>query len=114
MLFGREPAFWAAAIRSAIALFAVLFIPLSIEQQGALNAIVAVVLGAVVAFLVKAEKALPFVIGLVESILYVGVAFGWNVAADKQSVIVAFVSALVALITRDRVTAPVDAAGVRR
>lgn len=114
MLFGREPAALAAVARAAIALFAAFWIPLSLEQQGALNAVVAAVLGIVVAFTVRAEKALPLLLGLVEAAVYLAVSFGWQVPAEKQALIVAFAAAVVAVWTRDRVTAPVDELGQRR
>ena len=113
MVLGREPAFWAAVARSAIALISALFINLTTDQQGALNAIVAAVLGVAVAISVRAEKALPLVVGLAEALIYVAVSFGWNMPPDKQTLIVGFVAAVVALVTRDRVVAPVNDAGQR-
>lgn len=114
MILGREPALWAAGARALIALLSALFIPLTIDQQGGLNALVAVILGIIVAMQVKAEKAVPFLLGLVEAVIYVAVSFGWNMSADKQTLIVGFVAAIIAIWTRDRVDAPIDAAGVRR
>ncbi len=113
MIFGREPAAVAAAVKALIALFSAFFMVLSAEQQGALNAVVAVVLGLVVALQVSAERALPLLLGLVEAAVYVAVAFGWQLAADKQALIVAGAAAVIAIWTRDRVTAPVGpAAGI--
>lgn len=114
MLFGREPAAIAAVVRAAIALLAAFFVPLTLEQQGALNAAAAAGLGLIVAFTVKAEKALPLLLGLVEAVVYLAVSFGWQVTAERQALIVAFAAAIVAVWTRDRVTAPVDEAGQRR
>lgn len=114
MLFGREPAALAAVVRAGIALLAAFFVPLSLEQQGALNAVTAAVLGLIVAFTVKAEKALPLLLGLVEAVVYLAVSFGWQVTAERQALIVAFAAAVVAVWTRDRVTAPLDETGQRR
>lgn len=114
MILGRDPALWAAGFRAAIALVSGLFISLTTEQQGALNAVVAVVLGIIVAAQVKLEKAVPLLLGLTEAIVYVAVSFGWRIVPEKQILIVGFVAAVVAIWTRDRVVAPVDENGVRR
>lgn len=111
MILGREPAAWAAVAKALIAVISLFIINLTGEQQGALNAVVAVLLGVIVAWQVAAEKALPLLVGLVEAGIYVAVAFGWDVTADKQTVLLALVGAVVAIITRDRVVAPRDPAG---
>jgi hypothetical protein len=105
---------WSAAFRAVLAVIAGLWLPLTIDQQGALNALFALVLAAVVAASVKAEKMFAFVVGLVEAIIYVAVSFGWNMPPEKQGLVVAAVAALVAVIQRDRVVAPVDENGARR
>lgn len=112
-LLGREPAALAAVARAGIALFAAFVLPLSIEQQGAMNAVIAAVLGIGVAVSVADEKAWPLLVGLVEAAVYLGVSFGWRVPAEKQALIVAFTAALVAVVVRDRVDAPVDRLGQR-
>lgn len=89
-------------------------IPLTTEQQGSLNAVVAVVLGIIVAAQVKLDKAVPLLLGLTEAIVYVAVSFGWNVIPEKQALIVGFIATIVAIWTRDRVVAPVDENGLRR
>lgn len=111
MFLGREPAALAALARAGIALFSAFFMTLSLEQQGALNAVVAALLGVVVAVSVAAEKAWPLLVGLVEAAVYLAVAFGWQVPAEKQALIVAFTAAVVAVVVRDRVDAPVDRLG---
>lgn len=114
MILGREVALWAAAAKAAVAALSLLVVELTITQQGTLNALVAAVLGVVVAWQVAAEKALPLVVGLVEAGLYVAVAFGWDLSADRQTVLLTLVGAIVAVITRDRVVAPVAEDGTRR
>jgi nicotinamide riboside transporter PnuC len=114
MILGREPALWAAGVRAAIALISALFISLTTDQQGALNAVVACILGIIVAIQVKSDKAVPFILGLVEAVVYLAVSFGWHITPDKQTLIVGFVAAIVAIWTRDRVIAPVDEVGARR
>lgn len=113
MILGRDPALIAAAVRAGIALVAAFFVPLTTDQQGALNAVVAAILGIIVAMQVRAEKAVPFLLGLVEAAIYLAVSFGWNVTPDRQALIVGFVAAVVAIWTRDRVTAPIGPSGER-
>lgn len=113
MIFGREPAVIAAAIKGIITLIALTLLPLSADQQTALNALAAVVLAAVVAWQVSAEKAFAFIVGLVEAGLYVATSFGLHWGQDKQAALLAVVGAIVALITRDRVVAPIPAQGGR-
>ena len=113
MIFGREPASIAALIKAAIAFVALTLLPLNDNQQMALNAFAAAALGIVVAWQVAAEKALPFIVGLVEAGLYVAINFGFHISADAQAALLILVGAVVAVITRDRVVAPVDPAGNR-
>lgn len=113
MILGREPALWAAAGKALVAVISLFVINLTMEQQGGINAFIAVVLGIVVAIQVAAEKAVPLLVGLAEAGIYLAVAFGWDVSADKQTVLLVLVGAIVAIITRDRVVAPVDPAGNR-
>lgn len=114
MIFGREPAAIAAVVKTIIALASLTVLNLTADQQAALNGIAAVVLGIIVAWQVSAEKALPLLVGLVEGGLLVAVAFGFNVSQPVQAAALAATAAVVALITRDRVEAPVDVNGVRR
>lgn len=116
MIFGREPAAIAAVVKAVITLVALTLLPLSADQQTALNVLVAAVLAFVVAWQVAAEKAFALLIGLVEAGLYVAANFGLHWGQDKQAALLAVVGAIVALITRDRVVAPIapDATRVPR
>jgi hypothetical protein len=114
VILGREPAAWAAAFRALIAVIAGLWLPLTTDQQGALNALFAIILAAVVAASVKLEKVFALLVGVVEAIIYVAVSFGWNLSPDKQGLVVAAVAAIVAVIQRDRVVAAIDENGTPR
>lgn len=111
MVLGREPALWAAVAKALIAVISLFIINLTVDQQGALNAVVAVVLGIIVAFQVAAEKAVPLLVGLAEAGVYLAVAFGWDATQNQQLVLLALVGSIVAVITRDRVVGPRDPAG---
>ena len=114
MILGREVALWAAVVKALVVVVSLFVVELTTDQQGAINALVAVVLGILVAVQVKAEKALPFLVGLAEAGIYLAASFGWNVTPDRQTALLAVVGAIVAVITRDRVVASLDEAGNRR
>lgn len=107
MIFGREPAVISAAIKAIITFVSLTLLPLTDGQQTALNVFVAAALGFVVAWQVVGEKALPAVVGLVEAGLYVAIHFGVNVSQDVMAALLTVVGAIIAIIVRDRVVAPV-------
>lgn len=111
-ILGREPMQWLGLLSAAVALFSAIVFPLSIEQQGALIAVVEVVLGIAGAFAVSAEKAAPFVAGLVKAILALALAFGAAISPEAQGSIMAFVAAGVAWYLRTQVTAQVPTVAV--
>lgn len=108
---GREASQLAAAGAGAIQLLS-LFLHLSSDQQGALNAVVVFVIGVLSAWAVNAEKAAPLLAGVVQAVLAVAVSFGLDLSASMQASIMAFVAAAVAVWLRSIVTAPVPAAAV--
>lgn len=111
MFAGREPAvLWMALVTPLIQLVSALVFPLTDEQQGVLNALAAAVLGAVVAWKVSAEKALPLLAGLVQAVIAVGIAFGAEISPEVQSAILAIVAASVGFFVRTQVSAPTLAA----
>lgn len=105
-VFNREPAQWLGLIAAAIQLMSALFFPLTIEQQGTLNAVAVAVFGILTAFAVNAEKAAPLVGGFLQAILACALAFGVHLSPEMQSSAMAFVTAAVALFMRTQVVAP--------
>jgi hypothetical protein len=83
-----------------------LFFPLSIEQQGTLNAVAVAVFGLLTALAVSGEKAAPLVGGLLQAVLACALAFGLALSPEMQSSAMAFVTAAVALFMRTQVVAP--------
>lgn len=114
MILGREPALWGALFRALIVVTSTFVLPLSTDQQGWLNAVTAAALGLVVAATTLREKLVPAILGLLEATLAGAVAWNWNLSPDRQAIIMTAAAALVAVITRDRVVAPVDESGARR
>lgn len=105
-VFNREPAQWLGLIAAAIQLLSALFFPLTIEQQGTLNAVAVAVFGILTALAVNAEKAAPLVGGFLQAILACALAFGVHLSPEMQSSAMAFVTAAVALFMRTQVVAP--------
>lgn len=114
MIFGREPAAIAAVIKALITFVALTLLPLTAGQQSTVNAFAAALLGVVVAWQVAREKAFPLIVGLVEAGVYVALNFGLHFSADKQAALLAVVGAIVALVVRDRVVAPIGPEGQRQ
>jgi hypothetical protein len=111
-IFGREPAMILGAIAAAIQLLSATLLPLSVEQQGVLNAVAVAVIGLVTAAAVSAEKAAPAVLGLVQAVLACALAFGLQMSPETQGAAMAFVTAMVSLFVRTQVVAPVPASSV--
>ena len=109
-IFGREPALILGVIASAIQLVSATVLPLSVEQQGVLNAVAVAVFGFVTAWAVSAEKAAPAVLGLVQAVLACALAFGLHLEPATQGAVMAFATALVSAFVRQQVVAPVPAA----
>lgn len=97
------------AIAAAIQLFSALILPLSVDQQGVLNAVAVAVIGAVTAWSVSAERAAAALVGVVQAVLACALVFGLDLAPDAQGAIMAFVAALASAWVRTQVTAPVAA-----
>lgn len=84
-IFGRDAAFWLSLTSAAVAFFSSVVVPLSIEQQGVLNAGVAAVLGLAGIGFLKAEQSVAAVVTVFKALIAVGLAFGWSLAPEVQS-----------------------------
>lgn len=101
----REPVQIAGGFAALIQFVSTQVVPLTVNEQGALNAVVVAVLGFVAAAAVSEEKALPAVAGLVQSVLAVVLSFGVQVSPTWQAGVMAFVAALTAFVVRPQVVA---------
>lgn len=110
---GREPVQIAATLAGLIQLLS-LTLHFTADQQGGLNALVVLVVGALTAWSVSGEKAAPLFAGVVQAMLSVAVSFGLDLAPGTQATIMAAVAAIVALWLRSVVTAPVGPEAVKR
>lgn len=106
MILGREPSLFYALVAQVIALFSALVLPLTVDQQGALNGVVFFASGCVLAWKVAAEKGIALLGGVAKAVIAVGLAFGWHFSPENQSTLMLFVSTVIAFILRSQVVAP--------
>jgi hypothetical protein len=107
----REPAQLLGLISTAIALLSATLIPLTVGQQGVLNAVAVALCGFITAALVSAEKAAAALSGLLQACIAVALAFGFALSPEVQSSVLAFVAAGTAFWLRTQVHAPVSVHG---
>ena len=105
-IFGREPALIAALATSAIAMFSAFVLPLSIGQQGVLNAVVVAVLGLVTAVVLRSDGVSAAVLGLVKAVVAVGIAFGLAWSPETQAIAMSFAAAVTGMFIRTQEVAP--------
>lgn len=108
-ILGREPALWLSLAAATIQVVSTFVTDLTPEQQGLLNAAVVAVIGVLTAWSVDEERLAPAILGLVQALLSVTIAFGLQLDAGHQSVVMAAAAAVVGAFVRTQVT--VDAAG---
>lgn len=109
--FRRNPAIFMALVSSTIMVVSSFIVPLTVDQQGALNAVAVAAAGIIVAYSVAADGGLALIIGFVKSTIALSISFGLHLTPDKQGVIMAFVATLGAVFVHSNVTASVTAAG---
>jgi hypothetical protein len=106
LIFGREPALWLNFI--AVLVYALgLLLDLSVESQGILNGIAAAVAGLIIAGFVAAEEWVPILVGLFKAVIALVISLGVNMSPEVQVMIMAGLTAFLALATRTQVVAPV-------
>jgi hypothetical protein len=111
LIFGREPAVWLALIAALVQGVSGFFFELTDTQQGVINAVAIALAGFITAWAVKGDALLPALLGIVQAVLALGVAFGAHWSPDKQSLVLILVSAAFTAFVRQQVVAPVNAAG---
>lgn len=106
LIFGREPALWLNFL--AVLVYAAgLLLDLSVETQGILNGIAAAVAGLIIAGFVAAEEWVPILVGLFKAVIALVISLGVNLSPEVQVMIMAGLTAFLALATRTQVVAPV-------
>jgi hypothetical protein len=95
------------ALLAGILLAVIKFVPFSADITGSLNATVLASTGFATALAVSAEKALPALVGLVQAVFAVFLAYGSPVDESTQTGLLALIAAVGAAFVRQNVLAPV-------
>lgn len=104
----REPALLILGLISAgVQMVSAFVFPLTVDQQGVLNACAVAIAGVITAVMVRSDQLAPALLGAVQAIIALGLAFGLQLAPEQQSVLMTFAAAVVAMFIRTQVTAPV-------
>lgn len=107
-LFGREPAMILALVAVVVKLLVAFGWHASSDVQAGVNAVAAA--GVALAIVLIAHDAWGAgVLGLIQAAVSLAVGLGLHWSADKQALWMTAATVVVALITRDQVTAPVPA-----
>lgn len=110
-ILGREPAvFW--SLVAAVQLALLQLWPMPHAVNGALNGVVLAGAGLATAAMVSVDKVLPALVGLVQAVFAVYLAFGTPVAETTQTGVLALLAAVAGFFVRQNVEAPVDAYGL--
>lgn len=81
--------------------------------QGAVNAVAVALAGAITAALVRADNLVPAITGAFQAVIALVLAFGVDWSAEQQAGLMIAIGAIVAVVVRDRVVAPVPPATQR-
>jgi nicotinamide riboside transporter PnuC len=105
---GREPALLTAFVSLLAQAGTVVFMDLTPDMQGAVNAVAAAIAGIITAWGVAADKMLPFVLGLVQALLALGIAWGLQLTPEEQATVMGFVALVAGMFVRTQVWARVE------
>lgn len=108
-IFGREPALWLGLAAAALKLGTAFGLDVTADQQTLINAVLACIVAVASAIVLKNGAVAATIMQLAQAGLALFVGFGLNWDADKQSLVMASIAALIALYTRTQATAPVPA-----
>lgn len=111
-ILGRDPVVIAALVATMLQFVNTVWLHWSDAQTADVNAVIALVLGAAAAALVSVDKALPFLAGVAQAVIDLGLAFGAHWSQGSILAFMAVVNAVLAFIgVRPHVTASVSADG---
>lgn len=103
MKISREPALILALFASIVQMVSTFVYPLTIDQQGVLNAAAVAVAGLITALLVHSEQLVPAIVGLVQAVLALVLAFNLHLFGGNQVAVMAFITAIGAMFVRTQV-----------
>jgi len=102
-ILGREPALWLSLASTIIKLIAAFWLGLGIEQQSALNAVLAAIVGLWIAAVVK-DGLGAAALGIVQALLALAIGFGLHLDPENQALIMTLAGTVVAMFIRTQVT----------
>lgn len=106
-IFGREPVYILAFIAVALKLASAYGLDVSAEQQGAIMAVLSLIVAVVSAIVLRTGAVGAAVINLAQGALALFLAFGVDLSAEQQAMWMALIESVVALWIREKVVAPV-------
>lgn len=106
--WGRDPAWFTNLFAALVMLVTTFFVPLTVDQQGALNAVAIGLAGVVVAFQVH-DGQLALAVNLMKAVIALALSFGLHMSPEQQLVVMAVVTAVGSGFIRTQVGAPVPA-----
>lgn len=106
-ILGREPVYILAFVAVALKLASAYGLDVSADQQGAIMAVLSLLVAVINAIVLKTGAVGAAVINLAQGALALFLAFGLDLSADQQALWMALVESVVALWIREKVTAPV-------
>lgn len=110
-VFGRDPLAWTTAISALVAFLCAFVFHVTVDQQGVISAVALAVFGVIGAVALHDGTWAAALISLVKAGIALGLAFGLHWAPEQQATVLFAVQAVLHLLLREQVTAPVDAAG---
>lgn len=108
-IFGREPAWWTALATAIVATLAAFVVHVTPDQQATINAVAVAGAGLITAAAVARDKLLPALLGIAQAVFNLAVAYGFDLPADKQAILLTLVTAVATGFVRTQVTAKVPA-----
>lgn len=112
-VFGRDPILWTTAAAAVVQAFSAFILPVSIEAQGAIAGFTLALLGLMGAAALHDGTWAAALVALLKAGIAVGLAFGLSWSPEQQAEAMFFIQAVLSLLVRQQVVAPVDASGAR-
>lgn len=104
-ILGRDPGMVAALVGSLIIVTSLFIYPLSIDQQGALNAGVAALVGIVTWRLVQADGHVALLSGLAKAAMAIALSFGLHLDQEHQAAAMGAMLMIFQFVERTQMTA---------
>jgi hypothetical protein len=113
-IFGREPVYLLAFISIGLKLGAAYGLDVSDAQQGAIMAVLSLIVALATAIMLHTGAAAAAIVNLAQGCLALFLAFGLHMPAETQALWMLAVEGGVALVLRKEVTAPIAALAIEQ